>query len=94
MWILKHSTVSALWCRTAPRVPNNYTHSLNMEVYILLYHIAHIALITNLVIHFLYPNEGVTTSTMKYKCRVLFARDQSAAGDAGVNVVCTAEVPV
>ena len=21
-WILKHSTVSALWCRTAPRVPN------------------------------------------------------------------------
>ena len=23
MWILKHSTVSALWCRTAPLVPKN-----------------------------------------------------------------------
>ena len=23
IWILKHSTVSALWCRTAPRVPNS-----------------------------------------------------------------------
>ena len=31
-WFLKHSTVSALWCRTAPRVPNNVSAKQSTQI--------------------------------------------------------------